>query len=132
MSNFLRTVAELTRFGLVGGTAAVVHFTTVLMLVEHLGIPPLISNIVGFLIAFQVSYWGHRLFTFKGTRSTHREALPKLLTIQTINFAANESLFYFLLSLHFAYPFALLVVLTILPLFTYFTSKHWIFQKSTP
>lgn len=119
---------QLCRFGIVGVTAAAVHFSIVVSLVQLNGLPPLLANVFGFAISFQVSYWGHRRWTFQDSVALHRVAFPKLLFVQLINFAANESLFYILLSFHLPYVFALLIVLAVLPIFTFIVSKMWVFR----
>jgi len=120
--------AQLFRFGIVGVTAAAIHFCVVVMLVQMLAYAPLVANIIAFFISFQASYYGHRRFTFAESAVLHSAALPKLLMVQLINLAANESLFYFFLSLHLPYQLALLIVLTILPMLTFIVSKLWIFR----
>lgn len=118
---------QLARFGIVGLIAAFVHLGIVFWLVQFHYFKPLIANIFAFGISFQLSYWGHRIWTFNNPDVMHRVALPKLLGLQLFNFAANESLFYFFLSLHLPYPIALVIVLAILPLFTFMISKFWVF-----
>lgn len=119
---------QLCRFGLVGVTAAAVHFSVVVLLVQAMAMQPLIANVFAFMLSFQISYFGHRRFTFHETTALHRVAFPKLIFIQTLTFAANESLFYVFLSLNLPYPIALLIVLTILPIFTFVSSKLWVFR----
>lgn len=119
---------QIMRFGVVGTTAATIHFLIVVSLVQFGSLAPLVANVFAFLISFQASYWGHRLWTFNQSATMHREAFPKLLFIQIINFSANESLFYVFLAYHYPYPIALLMVLTILPCFTFISSKRWIFR----
>lgn len=121
-------IKQLLRFGIVGVLAAALHMSIVIWLVQQWSLLPLIANVFAFGASFQVSYWGHRWWTFAGTSALHREALPKLILVQVINFAANESLFYIFLSLHLPYPVALLIVLTVLPFFTFFSSKLWVFR----
>lgn len=118
---------QICRFGIVGLVAAAIHFSIVVWLVQFSILVPLAANIVGFAIAFQVSYWGHRWWTFAETDTMHSIALPKLLFVQLLNFAANETLFYFFLLLQLPYMLALLIVLTVLPLFTFIASKWWVF-----
>lgn len=119
---------QIIRFGLVGIIAALVHFMIVVLLVQTGGLLPLIANVFAFAISFQFSYWGHRVYTFHETTVLHREAFPKLLLVQVMNFVANEWLFYLFLSLGLPYPAALGIVLTILPLFTFVSSKLWVFR----
>jgi len=125
MNKFL--VMQLMRFGIIGSLAAFINFSIVILLVELLGWHPLSANAIAFFIAFQVSYSGHRYWTFRNTTTQHRVAFPKLLIVQIIDFFANEGLFYFFLSMHLPYPLALLIVLMILPILTFTVSKFWIF-----
>lgn len=125
---YLPLVHQLFRFGIVGLTAAALHFSVVVMLVQLLSLQPLVANVFAFLVSFQLSYWGHRCITFSGTAVLHREAYPKLVMLQILNFCANESLFYFFLQMHMPYPIALLIVLATLPIFTFICSKWWIFK----
>jgi len=125
---YLPVIRQIMRFGIVGLTAATIHFSIVVMLVQFAGLQPLVANVFGFLISFQVGYWGHRTWTFNGTSVLHREALPRLLTVQVVAFTANETLFYTFLQMHLPYQVALLIVLTILPIFTFLMSKLWVFK----
>lgn len=119
---------QLFRFGMVGFTAALVHFFLVVFIVQMGSVEPLIANVFAFALSFQVSYWGHRWWTFSSSMVQHRDAFPRLLLIQTAGFAANESLFYIFLQLHLPYPIALIIVLTIIPIFTFVSSKLWVYR----
>lgn len=122
-------VAQIIRFIIVGTTAAAVHFSIVVYLVQLFHYAPLIANIAAFIVAFQVSYWGHRMWTFSETEVMHREAYPKLIILQVSVLCMNEGLYYLFLSLHIPYQLALLMVLAIMPFFTFVTSKFWVFQN---
>jgi len=127
--HFMPLIKQVTRFGIVGLCATAVHFSAVIFLVEMTTSKPLIANIVGFLIAFQISYWGHRTWTFSDTTALHRVALPKLFLVGTAGLVANESLFYvFMTVLHLPYQLALFFVLSILPLVNFTLGKIWIFK----
>lgn len=126
--NYLPLFLQLCRFGVVGLAAAAFHFSIVVGLVQTFAFAPLVANVFAFFISFQMSYWGHRRITFSGTAVLHREAYPKLVLVQVLTFCANESLFYFFLSLHLPYPIALLIVLATLPIFTFVCSKWWVFR----
>lgn len=122
---------ELFQFGIIGSCAAALHFSIVVFLVEINHIQPLLANVVAFIFAFQVSYWGNRYWTFSASNTLHRVALPKLFLVCSMGFMANESLFYvFLTQFHLAYPIALFLVLCILPLATFFVGKFWVFKTS--
>lgn len=120
---------QLTRFGLVGVSAALVHFGVVVSLVESRWLQPLVANVVAFCLAFQVSYWGHRSWTFSGTRQRHAVAFPRLLLVSGVAFVANESLFYILMTqFKLPYMLALVVVLSVLPLAVFTVNKLWVFE----
>ena len=119
---------QIMRFGLVGVVASAVHFSIVVMLVQQLSLAPLIANIIGFSIGFQVSYSGHRHWTFRGTTAEHSVAYTRLLILQINNFILNETFYYILLNMHIPYQIALIIVLSIMPILTFTISKLWIFR----
>lgn len=120
---------QIARFGIVGLTAAAVNFGIVVLLVETMHFTPLMANAFAFLLAFQVSYWGHRNWTFMASESLHRVALPRLLLVAGLGFVANQSLFYFFLTVaQWPYQIALLADLTILPMITFVLNKFWVFR----
>ena len=120
---------QLARFGIVGVTAASVHFAIVVFLVELHYLQPLIANIVAFCIAVQVSYWGHRIWTFRGTKKNHWVAFSRLLLVSIVAFTVNESMFYILMTEYqLPYPVALFLILTILPFIVFAVNKMWVFE----
>jgi len=88
---------QLIRFGITGGCAAVVHFSTVITLVELGRWHPLDANVFAFLCSFMVSFTGHRLWTFAGTTVALKQQLPTFFITATAGFLLNQSLFYLLL-----------------------------------
>jgi putative flippase GtrA len=126
----IKLLKQIMRFGIVGGSAAFVNFSIVVMLVESgLLKQPLYANMVAFVFAFQVSYFGHRYWTFSDTVTEHHVAMARLLLVSSANFFANEGLFYFFLNtFHMPYMLALLLVLAILPIVTFTFSKLWVFR----
>lgn len=121
-------VQQMLRFASVGVVAACVHFCCVIFLVQMGWLTPLIANIFAFIIAFQLSYWGHRLWTFTGSSVLHKIALPKLLFIQCNVLLISEFIFYIFLSYGIPYQIALFITLTILPVLTFVSNKFWVFR----
>jgi putative flippase GtrA len=120
---------QIIRFGTIGSLAALVQLSLIIFLVELKLLPPLAANIIAFILAFQVSYWGHRQWTFQATGIRHGIALPRLFLTASSAFIANEFLFYITLNfLHLPYVPALILVLTILPVVTFIVSKFWDFR----
>ena len=114
-------------FGIVGTAAAVVHFIVVSLLVP-LGIHPLIANIVGFAVAFGVSFAGHRRWTFAAGGRELPRALNRFFAVAVCGFAANELLYALVLRFtRLEYGSALLIVLTLVAGSTFVASKFWAF-----
>ncbi len=116
-------------FTLIGILATVVHFLTVFTTVHFFNFQPLFANIVAFLTAFLVSYYGHKHHTFADL-SYNQNSLLRYFQVALLGFAINEFLYYlFLTYLHIHYLLALLVVLMIVPGFTFLFSYHWAFAN---
>lgn len=119
---------QVGRFGAVGVTAAVVNFVVVLGLVSAGLLSPLLANIFAFILAFQVSFFGHKRWTFKHD-GAHLSAASKFFIVALLSFLLNEGLFAALLTgAQLAYPLALLLTLAIVPPLTFAFSKVWAFK----
>ena len=120
-------LAQVSRFIGVGVTALIVHWLVVRLLVP-LGMPPLIANVFGFAVAFNVSYFGHRKLTFKAEELNHSRTLPRFATVALGSFAVNETLYALLLTFTpLRYDFALFIVLGVVAVLTYLFSRFWAF-----
>lgn len=122
---------RLLRFGAVGLLAAAVHYWTVIGLVELLQILPLQANFGGFAVAFWVSYFGHRYWTFDNPGGIAAAAsFLRFLATALLGFCLNELLFYlFLRYLELPYYVALAVVVAIVAVMTYVLSRWWAFRE---
>lgn len=119
---------QALRFVLVGGSAAAVHLLVVWLLVQGVQWPPLWANVLAFLVAFWVSYGGHALLTFAETSAPHRQALPRFFFVACCAFAVNEVLYLAALRwLHWHYLGSLLIVLLVVAVGTFVSSKFWAF-----
>ena len=121
---------RLLRFGAVGLLAAAVHYWVVIGLVELLRIQPLQANFGGFAVAFWVSYFGHRYWTFANPEGAGVAAsFMRFLAIAVSGFCLNELLFYlFLRYLELPYYVALGIVVLIVAVMTYVLSRWWAFR----
>lgn len=123
---------ELFWFGVVGVSAMATHFVAVAALVPA-GLPPLVANVPAFLIAFQVSYWGHRRLTFQAGHVAHRQALPRFFAVSSLGFAVNEGLYALLLEFTpLDYRAALFIVLVAVAVMTFVLGKFWAFAGTAP
>lgn len=124
---------RVLRFGIVGLSAAAVHYWTVVGLVELARIVPLLANVGGFVVAFWVSYFGHRHWTFSDTLDPaggRKTSFLRFLLVALIGFCMNELLFFLLL--HYAalpYYIALAIVVLTVAVMTYILSRLWAFRR---
>ena len=127
---------RIARFGMVGLTAAAVHYWVVIALVELLHIAPLQANVGGFVAAFWVSYFGHRHWTFSDAVAsdiggTHSSFL-RFLLVALLGFGMNQLLFYLLLRYAgWPYYLALAVVVFTVAVMTYVLSRLWAFRRAS-
>lgn len=120
---------QLFRFGVIGLTALGVHLFAVMIMVSMLGLAPLIANVIGFLIAFQVSYWGHYKWTFEAEHIPHKMAYARFFFTASCNFIFNEILYAGLLyNTELPYDLALFIVLIFISALTFIVSKFWVFR----
>lgn len=125
-------IRQLARFGTVGVAAMAVHWLVVAALVP-LGAAPLLANIAAFAIAFNVSYAGHRRWTFAAQQTATAASDPSLrrfLGVALLSFALNETLYYALLGQGMEYRVALLLVLVAVAALTFVLSRYWAFRSA--
>ncbi|WP_432697232.1 GtrA family protein [Marinobacterium sp. YM272] len=119
---------EALSFIAVGVSALLIHWLVVFLLVPLASLHPLIANVIAFLVAFNVSYFGHRHLTFRAHHRSHRQTLPRFATVACGSFLLNEAMYWALLSLtHLRYDIAMFIVLGTVALLTYVLGKFWAF-----
>lgn len=121
---------QLVKFCCIGTLAAAVHMTVVAILVSF-SLHPLLANVFGFTIAFNVSYFGHRLWTFHHDNLPgHATAAVRFWAVAVFSFIANEGLFFIFLN-YTTLPYLVslfLVLLMVTPL-TFLFSRSWAFGR---
>lgn len=121
---------ELRRFIFIGSLAAATNFFLVWALVQLGHLTPLLANFFSFLIAFQVSYFGHQKITFSHTSSPHYRALPLFFITACTGLAINEIIYAFLLHiLKINYLIAIIITMLLVSIYTFLLSKVFIFKK---
>lgn len=125
-----RLRGRIAWFVLVGTAAAAVHWSVVVMLVAHAGWRPLLANVLGWLIAFGVSFSGHYRWTFRDHGVPLWRSALRFFAVSAIGFAINEAAYALLL--HWSglrYDLMLALVLVAVAGGTYFVSRHWAFNR---
>ena len=130
MEKLSRWPNSVSWFALVGAAAALVHYVTAVSLEGTHVFSPSYANIAGFLLAFPVSYLGHRNLSFNTSTQAHRQSLPRFFMIALCGFCANQALT--LAGLHLTplpFWFVLGSVMVIVAVSTYILSRYWAFKS---
>lgn len=124
MKRLLGEAGMLARFGGVGAAATVVHLSVAaIAFIIWPTISPFLANLVAFLVAFQISFWGHRRFTFRREGRASRFFLLALG-----GFALNNGVLAALLAVSPLQGFIAIVLATFtVPLLMYFAARFWAF-----
>lgn len=112
----------------VGGTAALTHMGVFSLVQARL--PPELANALGFVIAFFVSFVGHRRLSFKDAGTSLHTSLARFALTALAGFFSNELIF--VLLLRGAGVPALLALVTALVFAagqTFLFSRFWAFRR---
>jgi len=125
----LQALPQLLQFVVVGGGAAATHLLVVGALVTLTGMTPLWANVLGFLVAFVVSYNGHAWLTFAAAKARGWRTVLRFFAVACLSFGANELLYAMALHwLHWHYFWSLAAVLVLVAVGTFVLSKFWAFK----
>ena len=112
----------------VGGTAALTHMGVFALLQPMMW--PELANALGFLVAFLVSFAGHRRLSFQDAGTSLLTSLRRFAVTALAGFACNELVFMLLLRV-FAWPalVALALALLVAAGQTFVFSRFWAFRR---
>ena len=123
---------QLLRFGLIGAAATATHFIIALLLIG-VGVHPLWANAWAFLIAFQISFFGHRSFTFRNTDLPLAASASRFAITALLGFGLGEGLLAALLVwTSLSDRLALLAALGTVAILTFLMGRFWAFAVPKP
>jgi putative flippase GtrA len=116
----------------VGAGAALTHMLVFAGL--HHGVAPHLwpelANAVGFLVAFVVSFVGHRSFSFKDAGTSVRQSFARFAVTALAGFVTNEIIFVLLLRYAGLWSMlALVIALVCAAGQTFVLSRFWAFRR---
>lgn len=115
-------------FLVVGGAAALTHLLVFTLAQARLW--PEVANALGFVVAFGVSFAGHRWLSFKDASTTVSTSLKRFAVTALAGFACNELVFMGLLrGLGWPALLALLLSLLVAAGQTFVLSRFWAFRR---
>ena len=136
VTDLARLAAQLTKFGTVGVAATLAHVGSFALGIELLNLPPLVSNLFAFYVAFVVSFIGHFYWTFRGQTKVPQGSfrLPwaaffRFAAVAVTGLALNSAAVFFVVNLfHLPYGYACALMVTAVPFCTFILSKYWAFS----
>ena len=118
---------EVRFFLLVGAVATCVHILVALLLLRTLELNVFVGNAVGFLMAVNISFWGHYNLTFQ-SRLRKQSAFIRFFLVAILAFLCNNlALISLLKSGAISETAALFIANAAIPIVTFFVSKLWAF-----
>lgn len=115
-------------FLVVGGTSALTHMAIFTLAQDAM--PAEWANALGFVVAFGVSFVGHRHFSFKDAGTSVKTSLLRFVLTALAGFACNEAVFVLLLrGLHWPALLALFSALLVAAGQTFVLSRFWAFRR---
>jgi putative flippase GtrA len=128
----MKTIVRDAAFFLaVGCTAAATHWTLAVACVAYANLPPLLANVVGWLVAFAVSFAGHYRWTFRNQPKALALAFRRFFVVSAGGFVINESAYAALLNFT-ALPYDLLLAAILLAIaaLTFVLGRFWAFRHT--
>ncbi len=122
---------QIAIFVAVGCAAAATHLAVVALVHELLGLTPLAANVIGFCVAFLVSFGGHARFTFPIAPERFAAARRRFFAVALAGFALNQSAYAVALDVFGQryYLAVLSVILVGVAISTFLLSKLWAFAQ---
>ena len=127
-------IAELVLFGLVGISATAVHYIVAVLGFMHFGVPVWFANIIAFVIALPVSYFGHAFLTFSAKRygrisHVTRTSALRFFLLAFAGFSINETSV-IAMTYYFEVPprLGILVTLVFVAGLLFLLSKLWAYR----
>ncbi len=118
---------ELVRFGLVGVSATLVHYTSAVAFM-WLGGAPRPANVFAFMLAFQFSFWCHYNWSFGSSGVSKRVAFMRFAAISVGAFLVNHAVFSMVIERAAVRPEVVLaLVLALTAGVTFMFGKYWVF-----
>jgi putative flippase GtrA len=114
------------RFAAVGLGATLLHVLVYAGAVELLGTAPLLANALGFAAAINVSFLGHRGWTFRGAAPG---SFGRFWAVALLGLALNTTFVHSVTgTLGLGYGWAIPLIAGVTPVITFALSKCWAFR----
>jgi putative flippase GtrA len=121
---------QLLRFGLVGGFVTALGVIAYWVPATFLGVPPLLANLLAYLVAAAIGYVMHSRVSFRGhgSRDNPARRTARFFIVSLVSLGLN-SLFVGILTgpLHGPTWWPVIPMLFVTPLVTFYLNRQWVF-----
>jgi putative flippase GtrA len=124
---------KVLSYGVVGVLGTIVHFSTLIILVESFQLDPIISSLIGFIVTVVLSYFLNKTYTFKAGNGNNIILFTKYCVVSVIGFIMNYLIMYStveIYSLH--YSVGQTVVVICIPITNFILNNYWTFIEDSP
>ncbi len=123
-------LGQIIRFGLTGGLLTVMVAAAYWAVATFLGVDPMLSMTLVYLIFTGIGYFLHSTFSFKGhgDRDNPRTRTIRFFIVNTLGFCSNQ-FFVWLLTKHLAGPtwWPVIPIVFVTPILTFTLNRRWVF-----
>ncbi|MBP6725306.1 MAG: GtrA family protein [Halioglobus sp.] len=124
---------QVMRFALVGAAATCTHYIVALISAIH--IPIYGANLLGYLAAVAISYFGHQRYSFRVAAEdvSHQRQLPRFVAGSLGGLALSYLLLALMRDLVGAPNWlSLAVAVGLVPVYAFVLNKLWVFRATAP
>ena len=126
----LAMFGQLFRFGMVGGFVTLLGGAVYYFPATFLGVPPLLANLLGYLVAMAFGYVLHSQFSFRGhgSRDNVAKRSGRFFIVSLVSLGLN-SFFVWILTGPLGGPtwWPLVPMLFVSPAVTFYLNRQWVF-----
>jgi putative flippase GtrA len=121
---------QLCKFACVGALATIIQFSILVLLVQLLGLNPVVASVAGYLVSICFNYYLNYRVTFKATSAHKRTAVMFGLTAGVGLFLNALVMSLCLDVLHLKYIFAQVVASGFVFIWNFTVNKLWTFRAA--
>jgi putative flippase GtrA len=123
-------LGQIIRFGLTGGLLTVMVAAAYWAVATFLGVDPMVSMTLVYLVFTGIGYFLHSNFSFKGhgDRDNPRTRTIRFFIVNTLGFCSNQ-FFVWLLTKHLGGPtwWPVIPIVFATPILTFTLNRRWVF-----
>ncbi|MEM8597692.1 MAG: GtrA family protein [Pseudomonadota bacterium] len=127
----VETILRVLRFGIIGVAATLTHVAVLVLLVETGATSPTYANVLGWIAAVPVSYFGHYFFTF-AARSAHGATFARFMLLSGTSLAVSQGVVMVTQALGGPYQVAALIFVVAVPAANFVLMQVLVFIGSEP